>query len=152
MDFDLNGILDSMGVRDISSGLGLKWIRLHQSQQITSLGHILQDWERFRQQKLKRKIFIRYITYHMGFPGGSVVKNLPTMQETQETQVWSLGWEDLLEKETATHSSILAWRIPWTEEPISPQSMGSQRVGHGRTTFTFTADSLCCTTESNTTL
>ena len=47
----------------------------------------------------------------------------------QETQVQSLGWEDL-EKEMATHSSILAWKIPWTEEPGGLQSMGSQRVGH----------------------
>ena len=55
------------------------------------------------------------------------VKRLPTMQETW---VQSLGWEDLLEKEMATHSSILAWKIPWTEEPGRLQSMGSQRVGH----------------------
>ena len=55
------------------------------------------------------------------------VKRLPTMQETW---VHSLGWEDLLEKEMATHSSILAWRIPWTEKPGRLQSMGSQRVGH----------------------
>ena len=54
-----------------------------------------------------------------------MVKNLPAVQETQ---VWSLGWEDLLEKDMATHSSILAWRIPWTEEPGGLQSMGSQRV------------------------
>ena len=47
-----------------------------------------------------------------------------------ETQVWSLGREDPLEKEMATHSSILAWRIPWMEEPGGLQSMGSQRVGH----------------------
>ena len=52
-----------------------------------------------------------------------LVKNLPVMQETR---VWSLGWEDPLEKEMATHSSTLAWRIPWTEEPGRPQSMGSQ--------------------------
>ena len=51
------------------------------------------------------------------------------MQETQETWVWSLGWEDPLEEEMATHSSILGWRIPWTEEPGGQQSMGSQRVG-----------------------
>ena len=51
-----------------------------------------------------------------------------------ETQVWSLSWEDPLEKEMATHSSILAWRIPWTEEPGRPQSTGSQRVGHDWTT------------------
>ena len=48
----------------------------------------------------------------------------------QETQVQSLGQEDVLEKEMATHSSILAWKIPWTEEPGGLQSMGSQRVGH----------------------
>ena len=52
------------------------------------------------------------------------------MQETQEMQVRSLGWEDPLEKEMATYSSILAWRIPWTEEPGGLQSMGLQRVGH----------------------
>ena len=47
----------------------------------------------------------------------------------QETWVWSLGWKDLLEKGMATHSSILAWRIPWTEEPGGLQSIGLQRVG-----------------------
>ena len=51
------------------------------------------------------------------FPGGSAVKNLPVMQTTQETWVQTLGQEDPLEKETATHSSILSWEIPWTEEP-----------------------------------
>ena len=56
-----------------------------------------------------------------------VVKNLPAMQETQ---VQSLGCKDPLEKEIATHSSIFAWRIRWTEEPSGLQSMGSQRVGH----------------------
>ena len=55
------------------------------------------------------------------------LKHLPVMWETQ---VRSLGQEDPLEKEMATHSSILAWRIPWTEEPGGLQSMGSQRVGH----------------------
>ena len=58
------------------------------------------------------------------------VKNLPAMQETQ---VQSLGREDLLEKEMANHSSILAWRIPWMEEPGRQQSMGSQRVGYAWT-------------------
>ena len=62
----------------------------------------------------------------MGFPRGSVVKNPPTMQEPQETQVRSLGWEDALEEEMATHSSILAWRIAWTEEPGGLQSIGLQ--------------------------
>ena len=52
------------------------------------------------------------------------------MQEMEEKQVRSLGWEDLLEKEMATHSSTLAWKIPWAEEPGRLQSMESQRVGH----------------------
>ena len=52
------------------------------------------------------------------------VKNTPAIQETQETCVPSLGWEDALEEEMATHSNILAWRIPWTEEPDGLQSMG----------------------------
>ena len=64
-----------------------------------------------------------------------MVKHLPT---TRETWVWSLGWEDLLEKETATHSSILAWKIPWMEEPGRLQSMGSQRIGHDWAACTFT--------------
>ena len=56
-----------------------------------------------------------------------MVKRLPAMWETQ---VRSLGWEDPLEMEMATHSSTLAWKIPWAEEPGRLQSMGSQRVGH----------------------
>ena len=60
-------------------------------------------------------------------------KNLPAVQETQ---IWSLGQEDPLEKEMATHSSILAWKTPWTEEPGRLQSIGSQRVGHDWTTNT----------------
>ena len=58
--------------------------------------------------------------------GAQTVKNLPAMQVTQ---VRFLGWEDPQGKEMATHSSILAWRIPWTEKPGGLQSMGSQRVG-----------------------
>ena len=57
----------------------------------------------------------------------TTVKRLSTMQETR---VRSLGWEDPLEKEMAIHSSTIAWKIPWTEEPGRLQSMGSQRVGH----------------------
>ena len=63
----------------------------------------------------------------MGFSGDSVLKNLPAKQELQ---VQSLGWEDPLEKETATRSSILAWEIQRTEEPGGLQSMESQRVGY----------------------
>ena len=67
-----------------------------------------------------------------------MAKNLPAMQETQ---VWPLNWEDPLEEGMATHSSILAWRIPWTEKPGRLQSMGSQRVWHDwatNTCFLFT--------------
>ena len=63
-----------------------------------------------------------YLTWD--FPGGSAVTNL------QEMWVRSLGWENLLEEVMATHSSILAWRIPWTEEPSGLQSIWSQRVRH----------------------
>ena len=62
------------------------------------------------------------------------VQNPPAMRETW---VWSLGWEDPLEKGMVTHSSILAWRIPWIEECSRLQSMGSQRVGHGCVTFAY---------------
>ena len=76
----------------------------------------------------------------LSHPGTSLVaqmvKHLPTMQDTW---VQSLGQEDLLEKEMATHSSILAWKIPWTEEPGSLQSMGLQRVGHELATSLFTS-------------
>ena len=66
------------------------------------------------------------------------VKNLPAMQETW---IGSLGQEDTLRKGMATHSSIFAWRIPWTEEPDGLQSMGSQRVGHSWVTKIFTIGS-----------
>ena len=69
-------------------------------------------------------IFPRSYSDIWGFPGGSEVKNLPLMQETR---VQSLGREAPLEEEMATHPSILAWEIPWTEEPAGLQSMGSQK-------------------------
>ena len=59
-----------------------------------------------------------------------VIKNLLLRQETKEMWVWSLGWEDPLEEGMATHSSVLSWRIPWTEQHPRIPSMGSQRVGH----------------------
>ena len=68
-----------------------------------------------------------FLYYTMSFPGGSEVKASAC---NAGDPVWSLGWEDPLEKEMATHSSILAWRIPWTEEPGGLQFTGSQRVGH----------------------
>ena len=69
---------------------------------------------------------ISYVTTFWGFPGGSVVKNLPSMQKKQ---VRPLDLEHPLEKEITNHSIILAWEIPWTEEPEGLQSMGLQRVG-----------------------
>ena len=67
------------------------------------------------------------LEYSISFSCGSVVKNPPVKQEMW---VWPLGQEDPLKKEMATHSSILAWRIPWTEEPGGLQSKRSQRAGH----------------------
>ena len=79
--------------------------------------------------------FLPIFSPFSGFPVAQLVKNLAA---TQETWVQSLGWEDPLEKEMAPHSSILAWRIPWTEEPGGLQFMGSQRVGHNRERLTHT--------------
>ena len=76
----------------------------------------------------------RYISQWTS-PMAQQIKNLPAMQETW---VWFLSQEDPLEKGMATHSSLLAWRIPWTEKPGGLQSMGLQRVGHDWATFTFT--------------
>ena len=79
----------------------------------------------FRHRRLEIKI-LQYCTPSASLVAQSV-KNLPAVQESC---VRSLGWEDPLEKEMATHSSILTWRIPWTEKPGRIKSMGSQRVGH----------------------
>ena len=70
------------------------------------------------------------LCFNKGFSGDSEVKNQPARRKLQVTQVQSLSREDPLEKEMATHSSILAWRILWTEEPGRLQSTGSQRVRH----------------------
>ena len=72
-------------------------------------------------------MFVLYLNANYKVFVAQLVKNLPAVQETR---VWSLGWEYPLEKEMASHSSILAWKISWTEEPGGMQSMGSQRVGH----------------------
>ena len=86
--------------------------------------------------------FLHFELQHWASLVVQFAKNLPAMQETW---VPSLGWEDPLEKGMATHSSILAWRIPWTEEPGGLQTMGSQRVGHDWATFTFTLFHGCST-------
>ena len=70
------------------------------------------------------------ISLFTGFSGGSVVKTVSAHVGYVEMQASSLGQEDLLEEEIATHSSVLAWKIPRTEDPGRPQSMGLQRVGH----------------------
>ena len=90
---------------------------LSENQKIISLNLILDP----------AKVIINYketIVAYSGFPGSSVVKTMPAMQETW---VLSLVWEDSLEKKMATHSSILAYEIPWTEEPGGLQSIGSQK-------------------------
>ena len=71
-------------------------------------------------------MFSIVIQYFCILYSAQMVKSLPAMPETW---IWSPGWEDSLEKEMETHSSILAWRIPWMEEPGRVQSIGSQRVG-----------------------
>ena len=86
-----------------------------------------QTWRMKIWQCIRMSAICKCHSLHSASLVGSAVKNLPAMQETW---VPSLGWEDLLEKETATDSSTLVWRIPWTEEPGRLQSMGSQRVGH----------------------
>ena len=73
---------------------------------------------------------MEYIPHVAWSPMAQWIKNLPAMPEIQEMWVWSLGHEDPLEKEMATHSSVFAWEIPWTEEPGGLQSKGSQRVKH----------------------
>ena len=73
---------------------------------------------------------ILFISDHNVFGASLVAQRLKCLPAMWEIQVQSLGWEDPLEKEMATHSSILARRIPWTEEPARLQSTGSQRVGH----------------------
>ena len=85
-------------------------------------------------QQLIIVTFTQSLPYRVwAFLMAQIVKNAPAIQETW---VWSLGWEDPLEEGMAAHSSILAWRIPWTEEPGGLQSMGSQRLRHDWVTST----------------
>ena len=98
----------------------------------------VKEWKRYIMQMSKKTILISDILKfipnkitkeHLASLVAQMVKNLPAKHETW---VWFLGWEDTLEKEMATHSSILSWRIPWTNKPGGLQSMGSQRVNHDK--------------------
>ena len=75
-------------------------------------------------------VIISKLSCQCDFPGSASGKESACQCRRHETWVRSLGWEEPLEKEIATHSNILAWKLPWTEEPGGLQSMGSQRVGH----------------------
>ena len=78
---------------------------------------------------------IHFLNTISGYPGGSAVKESScNAGDAQVTRVRFLGQEDSLEKEMATHSSMPAWKIPWTEEPGGRQSIASQRIGHGLAT------------------
>ena len=97
-------------------------------QSLEELKIFLYEWlEQILPYKCMRPELIRWIFKKQAFPVAQRLKRLPAMRETW---VQSLGWEDPLEKEMATHSSILAWRILWTEELGGLQSTGLQRVGH----------------------
>ena len=104
----------------------------------TDVGNLISGSSAFSKTSLNIWKFMVHILLNLGLENfehyfTSRVKHLPAMQETW---VRSLGQEDPLEKEMATHSSTLAWKIPWTEKPGRLQSMGSQRVGHNCTDFT----------------
>ena len=85
------------------------------------------------------RLIICHIPLAWASLGVQMVKNPPAMQKTR---IWSLGWEDLHEKEMANHPSILAWEIPWTEEPGGLQSTGSQKVRQDWATYTSLQDIL----------
>ena len=106
----------------------MKWFNINAFKGVLS-------WAAYRVLVLQPGIELR--PSRLGFPSGSVVKNLPVIQELQETWVRSLGWEDPLRKGMASHSSVLSWRILWTEEPGGLQSIGLQRVGHDRSDLMY---------------
>ena len=95
------------------------------SQSQIQLSAELTDWEVSEGEDRQRYSYKQSLDNDWSSLVAQTIKNLPTMRETR---VQSLGGEDPLEKEMATHSSILAWKVPWTEEPGGLQSMGSQRV------------------------
>ena len=86
----------------------------------------------------KFRCTVQWVTIYKGYIYTLVAQTVKNLLAMQETQVRSLGWEDPLEKEMATHSSILVWKIPWTEEPGGLQSMGLQRIRHNSDCETIT--------------
>ena len=105
-------------------------------------------WEEAQQQWVKVWDLFCFFSYYfsLGFPGGSDSKE---SAYSAEDRVQSLGQEDPLEKGMATHSSILAWRIPWTEEPAEPQSIGSKDSEMTEKMFKKMTFLLTCTCENN---
>ena len=91
-------------------------------------------WMTIATETLFQSPFSKYVWVLTGFPGGLVVKHPPAKQETW---VWSLGWEDSLEKEMATHSSTLAWKITWMEEPGRLHSVGFPKSWTWLSNFTL---------------
>ena len=127
-----------------SRGAGC-WAQAHSGVSSRVWAELKQEWRSkgscYKGQHTEKAMFIiaqlspcQLSFWYKSSPEFQMVKNLPAMQETQ---VWCLGQEDPLEEGMATHSSILAWRIPWAEEPGGLQSMELQRVGHDWATSTL---------------
>ena len=95
---------------------------------ITTIHDYLKKLQLWQYRTVPAKSYLCFLICCLGLSWAQMVKNLPAMWETR---VQTLGWEDPLEEEMATHSSILAWRIPWTEESRRLASIGSHRVGEG---------------------
>ena len=105
--------------------------------------HLSFNYDYSKQKKTVTNKYVKYVLQNIVLRltemwASLVAQRLKHLPAMRETQVWSPAWEDPLEKEMAAHSSILAWKIPWTEEPSRLRSMGSQRVGHDWATSQFT--------------
>ena len=108
------------------------YLNLHQGNYLYGLWTDEAAWYKSVESKLQESDWAKLpsLCLRGGFPCGSVVKHLPVTQEMQELWVWWLSQKDLLEEGMTTHSSFLAWRMPWTEKPGRQQSIGLQRVGY----------------------